>query len=86
MVLRVISFNMEDCPVGKIVVIVHYVCPVLYRTKIICNRMLRTWPMLEVEIEFLEKQHPPGQFLCLCLIVDEVEERHVVQVKCELFS
>ena len=48
--------------------------------------MLRTWPVLDVEIEFFQKQHPPGQFPCQRLFGDEVEERHVVHVQCELFA
>ena len=62
--LGVLGFNVEDCPVGEIIVAVHRVCPIFYAAKIIRDGMLRTWPVLDVEIEFLQQQHPPGQFPC----------------------
>ena len=56
--LRVIGFNVEDCPVKEIVVAVYRVRPVLYPTKIIRDGMLRTWTVLDVEVKFLQEQHP----------------------------
>ena len=64
MVLGVICFNTDDCPVREIVIALHCICPILYTAEIICNHMLRTWLVLDVEIEFLQKKHEPGQFPC----------------------
>ena len=55
MLLGVIGFNVEDCPVGEIVVAVHRVCPVLYPVEIIRDGMLRSWPVLDVEVKFLQE-------------------------------
>ena len=49
MLLGVLGFNMEDFPVGEIIVAVHRVCPIFYAAKIIRDGMLRTWPVLDVE-------------------------------------
>ena len=64
MLLRVLGVNVEDCPVREIVVSVHRVCTILYPAEIIRDRVMRTWPMLDVEVKFLQKQHPSGQFPC----------------------
>ena len=51
--LRVLGFNVKDYPIGGIVVVVYRVRPVLYPAKIICDGMLRTWPVLDVDVKFL---------------------------------
>ena len=86
MLLGVLGFNVEDCLVGEIVITVHRVYPVLYLAKIIHDGMLHTWRVLDIEVKFWQEQHPPGQFPCSRLFGDEVEEVHVVHVKCELFA
>ena len=64
MLLGVIGFNVEDCPVGEYVVVDHRVCLVLYPAEIIRDGVLCTWAVLDVEDKFLQKQHPSGQFPC----------------------
>ena len=58
----VLGFNVEDCPVGEIVVAIYRVRPVFYPVEIICDGMLRTRPVLDVEVKFLQEQHPLSQF------------------------
>ena len=55
MLLGVLDVNVEDCPVGEIVVAVHYVCRILYPAEIIRDDVLRTWSVLDVEVNFLQK-------------------------------
>ena len=52
--LQVLSFNVKDCPIGEIIV-VYRVRPVLYPAKIVCDGMLLTWPVLDVELKFLQE-------------------------------
>ena len=60
----VLGFNVEDFPIGEIVVVVYRVRPVVYPAEIICDDMLRTWLVLNVEVKFLQEQHPSSQFPC----------------------
>ena len=55
---RVLGFNVQNCPVGEIIVAVYRVCPVLYPAKIVRDGMLRTRLVLDVELKFLQQQHP----------------------------
>ena len=48
--LRVLGLHVEYCPVGEMVVVVR---PVFYPAEIICDDMLRTRSVLDVEVKFL---------------------------------
>ena len=53
--LGVVRCDIENHSIGKVIVSLYCVHPIFYLAKVIRERMLCVWPVLDVEVEFLQK-------------------------------